>query len=98
MSNEGRAAPRHAKSFEDHRFARTAASEFVCHTWFERDRAHIRLETPRGRVVFELWDDDVHEAIDSGYLARPALPRAGDKDWQPHAVRYAKELDLIPRL
>ncbi|MFT3815627.1 MAG: hypothetical protein QM740_20060 [Acidovorax sp.] len=68
---------------------RTQAHEYVCTTWFEQDRAHIALTTPRGRLVFELWDDGVFDAIDSGYLKPPRVPRPRDRDWQPAAVQYA---------
>lgn len=76
-------------------FTPIADSELVCSTWFERDRAHVRLETPRGRVIFELWDEDVADAIESGYLQPPRHPRPSDADWQPCAVAYARELGLI---
>lgn len=82
-------------SFEDHRFKKTRPHEYVCHTWFERDRAHIRLETPKGRVVFELWDEQVCEAIEDGFLTAPRCPRPSDDDWQPHAVQYAVHQGLI---
>lgn len=67
----------------------------VCTTWFERDRSHIRLETPNGRVVFELWDDAVADAIESGYLPTPRGPRPSDDDWQPCAVEYAQAAGLL---
>lgn len=82
-------------SFEDHKFRKTRPQEYLCHTWFERDRAHVRLETPRGRVVFELWDDDVAQAIEDGFLTMPRTPRPSDRDWQPHAVEYAVQQGLI---
>ena len=44
------------RSFEEHRFKKTRDHEYVCVTWFERDRQNVRLETPRGRVIFDLWD------------------------------------------
>ena len=59
---------------EAHQFAKTADYQYVCVTWFERDRQNVRLETPRGRVIFDLWDDDVTDAIDSGYLTVPRVP------------------------
>lgn len=70
-------------------------ADYVCDTWFERDRAHIRLTTPRGREVFSLWDEAVFEAIEDGFLSVPSRPRASDEDWQPHAVAYARERGLI---
>ncbi len=42
------------RSFEAHRFRETADHEYVCVTWFERDRQNVRLETPRGRVILPL--------------------------------------------
>ena len=76
---------------EAHQFAKTADHQYVCATWFERDRQNVRLETPRGRVIFDLWDDDVTNAIDCGYLTVPRVPRATDTDWQPHAVAFARD-------
>lgn len=76
-------------------FAATADHEFVCYTWFERDRKNVRLETPRGRVVFDLWDDDVTDAIDSGYLVPPRGMRHTDEAWQPQAVAYARDMQLM---
>ncbi len=76
---------------EAHQFAKTADHQYVCVTWFERDRQNVRLETPRGRVIFDLWDDDVTDAIDSGYLTVPRVPRATDADWQPHAAAFARD-------
>ncbi|KAK0039488.1 hypothetical protein Bpfe_031075 [Biomphalaria pfeifferi] len=77
-------------------FLPITAGQYVCTTWFERDRANIRLETPNGREVFDLWDDDVAQAVEDGYLTRPRVPRPTDADWQPHAVRYAIDMGLIP--
>jgi hypothetical protein len=69
--------------------------QYICHTWFERDRQHVRLEKPDGTVVFELWDDAVGEAVESGYLTAPRVPRPRDADWQPHAVAYARDHGLL---
>ncbi len=83
------------RSFEEHRFKKTGDHEYVCVTWFERDRQNVRLETPRGRVIFDLWDEEVTDAIDSGCLTVPRTPRATDADWQPHAVAYARDTGRI---
>lgn len=72
-----------------------ADSDYVCSVWFERDRANISLETPRGRVIFDLWDDDVHQAIEDGFLPTPGRPRPSTSDWQPCAVEYARSQGLI---
>lgn len=74
----------YARSFADH--------EYVCSTWFERDRKMVSLATPNGRVIFELWDDQVDEAVESGYLPMPRRPRPTDADWQPCAVAYARDM------
>jgi len=37
------------RSLEEHRFQRTADHEYVCVTWFERDRQNVRLETSSPR-------------------------------------------------
>jgi hypothetical protein len=71
------------------------SGQYVCHTWFERGRANVRLETPNGREVFDLWDDDLAQAIEDGYLSAPRRPRPTDADWQPHAVQYAVDMGLI---
>ena len=76
-------------------FTGTAAGDYVCFTWFERDRANIRLETPNGQEVFDLWDDDVFQAVEDGFLTTPRRPRAPSADWQPHAVRYAIAMGFI---
>ena len=58
-------------------FAKTADRQYVCVTWFERDRQNVRLETPRGRVIFDLWDDDVTDAVDSEGSLRGELDTTG---------------------
>ncbi len=78
-------------------FTATPDGDYVCSTWFERDRQHVRLGTPKGRVVFDLWDENVTDAVESGYLTVPRVPRATDADWQPHAVAYAKATGLFPK-
>ena len=85
---------------EAHQFAMTADQQYVCVTLFERDRQNVRLETPRGRVIFDLWDDDVTDAIESGCLTVPRVPnvaRATDADWQPHALAFAQHTGRIRR-
>ena len=83
------------RSFHQCRFSKTGDHEFVCVTWFERDRQNVRLETPRSRVIFDLWDDQVTDAIESGFLKVPRRPRPNDTDWQPQAVAYARDIGLL---
>lgn len=81
------------QKYEDH--------EYECCVWFERDRANVSLHTPKGRVVFDLWDEDVFEAIEGGFLTTPRLfgfsnRFANDEAaWQQHAVAYARNQGLI---
>jgi len=51
------------RSFHQCRFCKARDREFVCVTWLERDRRNVRLETARRRVIFDLWDDQVTDAI-----------------------------------
>jgi hypothetical protein len=81
-------------------FVRTSDADYICDVWFERDRKHVSLKTPRGRVIFDLWDAEVDEAIDDGFLdVRGPLfsSRAlnDSKSWQPAAVAYARAKGLI---
>jgi hypothetical protein len=69
--------------------------EYVCSVWFERDRSNVTLETPDGREIFSLWDDDVAQAVEDGFLPKPRSPRPSDSDWQPCAVEYARSQGLI---
>lgn len=64
---------------------------YICYSWFERDRQNIRLETEEGVEIFDLWDDDVDEAIVDGFLDCPSR----GADWLPCAIKYAEEMGLI---
>jgi hypothetical protein len=72
---------------------------FTASAWFERDRSHLGL---RDNVldcdVVSLWDEAVHEELQSGYLTAPSRPRPSDADWQPHLVAFAQERGLITPL
>lgn len=62
-------------------FTKTRDAEYVASVWFERDRSNVTLSTPRGREIFSLWDDDVHQAIEDGFLTTPRYPRPSEDDW-----------------
>lgn len=79
----------------DTQFRPLTRADHICTTWFERDRSNVRLETPNGRVLFDLWDDDVTQAIDDGFLTPPRRPRPTDDDWQPSAVDYAVSIGVL---
>lgn len=76
-------------------FEKVRDEDYVASVWFERDRSNVSLSTPKGRVIFDLWDDDVHQAIEDGFLTTPRHPRPSEAMWQPHLVAYAREGGLI---
>lgn len=50
-------------------------------TWFERDRAHVMLDTANGdATLLEFWDTDVSELVEDGFL--------NPKDWHGSMVDY----------
>lgn len=63
--------------------------------WFERDRRHLGLSKPDGSSVFDLWDEEVDEAIEDGLLTKPRHPRPSDEDWRIHLLAYARAHGLI---
>ncbi len=57
-------------------------------TWFERDRAHVRLfDEETDDTVIEWWDEDVAQAVEDGFL--------DPKDYEGSAIEYAESLGLI---
>lgn len=79
-----------------HLFTKPDDREYTCLVWFERDRQNISLTSPRGRVVFDLWDEDVSSAIEDGFLTSPPFFKLNDESaWQPHAVAFARQVGLI---
>jgi hypothetical protein len=57
-------------------------------TWFERDRASVVLNTLDGTSIIEWWDDDVHGAVEDGFL--------DPRDWHGSAVNYANYVGAQP--
>jgi hypothetical protein len=57
------------------------------HTWFERDRAHVRLDHKDGPTIIEWWDGAVAEAVRDGFL-KPT-------DWHSTALATARQLGLL---
>lgn len=59
-------------------------------TWFERDRAHVALEDDRtGETIVEWWDEDVHQAIEDGFL--------DPRDYHGSAYEFARDMGLLNR-
>jgi len=70
-------------------------SQYRVSVWFERDRKNITLESPTGEEIACLWDDEVDEAIEDGFLERPRHPRPSAADWKPKVLAYARSKSLI---
>jgi len=41
---------------------------FKVNTWFERDRANVRVDDIDGKTIFDVWDEEVGELIEDGFL------------------------------
>ena len=79
---------------------------FSANVWFERDRKNLTLtDGLTSRDLVSLWDDQVDEAIESGYLTTPRGPRPNESDWLAPLIEYAEQtgaleglsLDVQPR-
>ena len=62
--------------------------DLECHTWFERDRAHVALMDPiTDEIIIEWWDSAVQEAVDDGFL--------DPRNWHHSAFMYARQIGII---
>lgn len=59
----------------------------VCHTWFERDRANVRLEDHRGNEIICLWDSEVNDFAEDGF-------KPSRKSWHSALCEYATKMKL----
>jgi hypothetical protein len=67
--------------------------------WFERDRANLSLrDTVMDAAVFSLWDEEVSQAIQNGFITAPRRPRPNDADWLPALLDYATSQGLLKSL
>ncbi len=72
---------------------------FTASVWFERDRKNVTLtDGLTSRDLVCLWDDDVDDAIESGNLTPPRVPRACDSDWLEPLLQYANETGALAGL
>ena len=76
-------------TLRDSRRATWTRSNTRVDTWFERDRAHVDLQTLSGDTIIEWRDEEVEEAVQDGFLS----PR----DWHGSAVEYANHIGAKPR-
>jgi len=59
-----------------------------CHTWFERDRAHVELRNKHtDETILEFWDEAVGETVEMGFI--------NSQDWHGSMYEYAKHLGMI---
>ena len=58
-----------------------------CDTWFERDRAMVRLTDTRGQEIVCLFDEQVQEFIDDGF-------KTDRQSWHTALSSYATEHKL----
>jgi hypothetical protein len=84
VTSEARRAPRRRRAPTEWTTDNTEIS-----TWFERDRASVVLNTLDGATIIEWWDDDVHEAVQDGFL--------DPRDWHGSAVEYANQMGAQPQ-
>lgn len=59
----------------------------LCETWFERDRANVRLTDIRGNEIMCLWDSDVADFVQDGF-------KTCRQDWHEALAEYATEQKL----
>lgn len=85
-------------SWEDFR-SEVKNGRFEANVWFERDRKNVRLtDGLTSRDIVCLWDDDVDQAIEDGYLTPPSIPRASDIDWLDPLLEYAQQTGALEGL
>lgn len=63
---------------------------FTCSAWFERDRKQLVLNMGSLEVL-TLNDEEVDEAIESGFLCTPSKPRPSEEDWLQPLLLYAQD-------
>lgn len=59
----------------------------MCITWFERDRAMVRLTDNRDNEILCLWDDDVAQFVEDGF-------KTDRQTWHEALTEYATEHKL----
>jgi hypothetical protein len=69
---------------------------FTASTRFERDRSNVRLRDNLIEAdIVDLWDEDVEQAINDGYLTAPSGPRSEESDWLEPLLEYARGMGLL---
>ncbi len=63
-------------------------TEVIVDTWFERDRAMVRvLDAASGRELACWWDRDVEDLVHDGFL--------DPRDWAGSAESYLRHLGIL---
>lgn len=68
--------------FDSQGFPLPTIDETRIETWFERDRANVRLvhEGDPDNDLIDIWDEEVHQAVEDGFL--------DPKDWYRSAYDW----------
>jgi hypothetical protein len=59
-------------------------------SWFERDRAMVRLTDTRDQEIICLWDDEVEQFIEDGF-------KGSRQDWHEALAEYCTEHKLTTK-
>ena len=62
----------------------------ICDTWFERDRAMVRLTDSRDNEIICLWDSEVSEFIQDGF-------KSNRQSWHEALSEYASAHKLTTK-
>lgn len=62
----------------------------ICHEWFERDRAMVRLTDTRDQEILCLWDEEVEQFVEDGF-------KSHRQTWHEALSEYATKLKLQTR-
>jgi hypothetical protein len=62
----------------------------LCYTWFERDRAMVRLADTLGNEIICLWDEEVNQFVEDGFKTRW-------QSWHEALAEYATEHQLTTK-
>jgi len=71
-------------------YARWTAGEVAVSTWFERDRAFVRIqERATGEYLAEWWDEDAVQMFEDGFFER-------GKKFERSVIDYADSFGISP--
>lgn len=81
--------PRSQGNNPSKRKARPTREDVTVETWFERDRAHVRIDERRtGKILIEWWDDDVRQLFEDGFFRR-------GRGFEDSVLDYGEHLGIL---